>query len=99
MKSAEAMPKNLEQTLRDLLRQRFEASGACDVVVYPDADYEGDPILVVEIKHQLVDRPVDPKEVIEAEGAARDLAWQEGERRFIYFRHDFDEKQRVIGAR
>jgi hypothetical protein len=96
---AEAVPKTLEQTLRDLLRQRLESSGAYDVVVYPDADYEGDPILVVEVKHQLVDRPVDPREVIEAEKAARDIAWQEGERRFVYFRHVFDERQRVVGTR
>ena len=92
------VPMKLGQSLPALLRERLKAAGAHEVAVYPAADHEGDPILVVEVKHRLVDRPITLKELTDADRAARDLAWQEGERRFVHIEHLYDEKQTVADA-
>ncbi len=95
----DAVPEALQRSLADLLRQRLELAGACNINVYPDVDHAGDPIVMVEVKHRLVDRPIQVEELIEAERAARDLAWQQGERRFVHIDHVWDERQKVAGAR
>jgi hypothetical protein len=96
---ANAIPETLRQSLTDLLRQRLALAGACDIEIYPELDHAGEPAIQVRVKHRLVERPIQVREVIEAETAARDLAWEQGERRFVYIDHDFDEKQKVAGAR
>lgn len=55
--------------------------------------------MLVQVKHRLVDRPIEVKELMEAERAARDLAWEQGERRFVLINHVWDERQKVAGAR
>jgi len=92
-------PGDLEKALSDLLRERLQVAGAESVAVQPDADHEGTPILAVEVKHHLVDRPIELNEVIAADRAARDLAWQMGERRFLHVEHVYDEKQQVARSR
>jgi hypothetical protein len=96
---ADAVPKKLERAMRSLLKDRLESAGAQDIVVHPDSDHDGDAVVAVEVKHHLVDHPIDLKEVMDADKAVRNLAWEEGERRFIHIRHVFDEKQRVSRAR
>jgi hypothetical protein len=81
------------------LHQRLELAGACDIDVYPDVDHAGDPIVTVQVKHRLVDLPIQVEELLDAERAARDLAWQQGERRFVHIDHLYDERQKVAGAR
>lgn len=95
----EAVPEALQRSLADLLRKQLEPSGACDIAIHPDADYDGNPVVLVQVKHRLVERPIEVKELIEAERAARDLAWQQGERRFVLIDHVWDERQKVAGAR
>jgi hypothetical protein len=90
--------EKLERDLRDLLQNELGTAGAYDIVVHPDADHEGDPIVVVQVKHRLVNRPIHLKEVADADRAARDLAWGQGERRFVLVDHIYDEKQKVAGA-
>lgn len=89
------VPQALDRALRALLKEQLDATGAYDVAIHPDLDHDGDPILVVEVKHRLVDQPIELKNVLEADRAARDLAWQKGERRFLHVQHIFDEKQKV----
>jgi hypothetical protein len=95
----EAVPEALQRSIADLLRQQLEPTGAGDIAIYPDADYAGNPVVLVQVRHRLVDRPIQVKELIEAEQAARDLAWQQGERRFVLINHVWDERQKVAGAR
>ena len=90
--------EKLERELRDLLKNELTTTGAYDIVIQPGADHEGDPIIVIEVKHNLVNRPIDLKEVIDADRAAKDLAWQKGERRFVLVDHIYDEKQKVAGV-
>jgi hypothetical protein len=97
--SGDAVPEALQRSLADLLRQQLEPTGAGDIAIYADADYAGNPVVLVRVKHRLVDRPIEVKELIEAERAARDLAWQQGERRFVLINHVWDERQKVAGAR
>jgi hypothetical protein len=94
-----AVPEPLQRSRTDLLRQRLERAGACEIDIYPKFNHAGEPAVLVRVKHRLVDRPIEVREVIEAESAARDLVWEQGERRFVYIDHDYDEKQKVAGAR
>ncbi len=82
-----AVSKALQRSLEDLLRQLLEPTGASEIAIYPDADYAGNPVVMVRVKHRLVDRPIEVKELIEAERAARDLAWPHGDRRFLLINH------------
>lgn len=86
---------DLERAIRTLLLQRLQASGAEEVAIRAIADHHGDPIVVVEVKHHFVAEPLVLKDIIDAERAARDLAWEKGERRFVHFRHEYDERQEV----
>ena len=97
--SSATVSKKLESELRNLLKSELTTAGAYDIAIHPAADHEGDPIIVIEVKHSLVDRPIDLKEVIDADRAVRDLAWQTGERRFVLVDHIYDEKQKVAGVR
>ncbi len=96
---AQSVPEKLENDLRALLGEKLDQAGAYDVVIHPDSDHDGDAIIVVEVKHRLVDRPIEFAEVMAADRAARDLAWQEGESRFLHVRHIYDEKQQVARAK
>ena len=95
----DAVPAALQRSIADLLRQQLEPTGAFDIAIHPDADYDGNPVVLVQVKHRLVERPIEVKELIDAERAARDLAWQQGERRFVLIDHVWDERQKVAGAR
>lgn len=94
-----AVAEPLRRSLADLLRQRLEGFGVVDVVIYPAADHDGDPIIQIEVKHRLIDRPIEFQPVFEADRAARDLAWERGERRFVHIRHLWDEDQKVAGTK
>lgn len=97
--SEAAVAASLRRSLADLLRQRLEGFRVADIVIYPGADHDGDPVIQVEIKHGLIDRPIEFQPVFEADRAARDLAWERGERRFVHIRHLWDENQKVAGAK
>lgn len=95
----DAIPEALRRSIADLLRRQLEPTGACDIAINPNADHDGNPVVLVQVKHRLVDRPIEVNELIEAERAARDLAWQQGERRFVLIDHVWDERQKVAGTR
>jgi hypothetical protein len=97
--SLATIPESLKRALRDVLTKELTSTGASDIDIHPGADHDGASIIVVEVKHSLVDKPIDVKEVIAAERAARDLAWETGERRFVLVDHLYDEKQKVAGVR
>jgi len=65
----DAVPQALQQSLGELLLQRLEPTGAVDIAIYPDTGHDGNPIVQVQVKHRLVDRPIRVQEVIEAERA------------------------------
>ncbi len=88
------IPEPTAQEVRSLFeRQPF---GAHDVVFISSSDQDGDPIIVVEVKHRLVDQPLNLQEIFNADRAARDIAWRSGERRFLHVEHVYDPKQKVV---
>lgn len=97
--SEASIAAGLRQSLADLFRQRLEGFGVSDVVIYPGADHDGDPVIQIEVKHRLIDRPIEFQPVFDADQAARDFAWEQGERRFVHIRHLWDENQKVAGAK
>jgi hypothetical protein len=94
-----AVPEALQRSLADLLRRRLGSAEVCDIDIKPELNHAGEPSVLVRVRHRLVDQPIRLEEVIEADTAARDLAWEQGERRFVYIDHIYDEKQKVAPAR
>ena len=95
----ERVSEALTADIQALFRERLQRFGASDVIIVPDEDHDGDPVLRVEVKHTLVDEPVPLEDVLAVDRAARDLAQQKGEPRFLHVRHVFDEKQRLANVR
>ncbi|HTB44506.1 MAG TPA: hypothetical protein VK741_12830 [Acetobacteraceae bacterium] len=95
----DAVPETLQRSLAELLRQRLESTGISDIDIHPQFNHADEPSVLVRVRHRLVDQPIRLKDVIEADTAARDLAWEQGERRFVYIDHIYDEKQKVADAR
>jgi hypothetical protein len=89
------VPEAVDHAIRELLRRQLEKFGVDDVRVEPGEDHDGDPVILVHVKHRLVDRPIDLKSLLVVDRKARDIAWANGERRFVHVRHEFDENQRV----
>ena len=83
------------RVLQDAARQKFAGTGVDDIRVTASEDHSGEPVIMVQIKHHLVPRALDLRKIIEGDSAVRDLAWERGERRFVYVRHQYDEKQEV----
>ena len=94
-----AVPEPLQRALTEVLLRGLEAAGANEVVIRPDVDHTETPSIMVTVKHRLVDRPIEVRELIDADREARDLAWAHGERRFVYIDHDYDERQKVAGRK
>jgi hypothetical protein len=86
-----AVPEPLQRALTEVLMRGLEAAGATEVIIRPDVDHTETPSVMVTVKHRLVERPIEVTELIDAEREARDLAWAQGERRFVYIDHDYDE--------
>ncbi len=54
---------------------------------------------MVRVTHRLVRRPIVVRELIDAEREARDLAWEQGERRYVHIRHVFDKRQKIASSK
>ncbi|MBU2041844.1 MAG: hypothetical protein KKC29_00345 [Alphaproteobacteria bacterium] len=85
--------------VRRFLTDRLVDFGAYDVVLRPSSDHDGDAVVIVQVKHRLSDRPIDLKTIIETDREARDLAWANGEQRFLHLEHIYDPKQKVVSVK
>ncbi|MFN4141642.1 hypothetical protein [Aestuariivirga sp.] len=88
----------LLKKLKDLwkLAERGDVS-VKKVDVDTGEDHFGDPVIFVCVHHNRTKKPVRLKSITSLDGKVRDLAWEQGEQRFIHVRHLFDEKQKVAG--
>lgn len=81
--------------LQAAAREGFPDTGVEGVDVIASQDHAGEAVIMVEVKHHYVPRALNLKRIIEGDRSVRDTAWQKGERRFVYVRHQYDEKQEV----
>ena len=94
-RTTDTVPSHLEKAIRALVKQRSGQLGIEHLNIEPGEDHDGDPVIYVDVQHRLVDQPIDLEDVIALHRELRDLAWSEGERRFVHIRHHYDERQTV----
>jgi hypothetical protein len=87
------------ETLQCAAREGFGEAGVENIDVVIANDHTGEPAIVVQVKHHLVHRPLNLKRIFEGDRAVRDAAWRQGERRFVYVVHQYDEKQEVTAGK
>lgn len=97
--SAAPVSQPAADLVRRFLTDRLVDFGAYDVVLRPSSDHDGDAVVIVQVKHRLSDRPIDLKTIIETDREARDLAWANGEQRFLHLEHIYDPKQKVVSVK
>lgn len=81
--------------LQNAAKQSFADAGVEGIDVIASKDHVGEAVILVQIKHHLVPQALNLKRIIEGDSAIRDVAWQNGERRFVYVHHQYDDKQEV----
>ena len=96
---AEAVPRTVEAAIRERVDSRLGSLGIEDVRIEPGEDHDGEPVVYVHLKHRLLDDPIDLANLIGLDRELRDVAWREGERRFVHVRHQYDEKQGVAARK
>jgi hypothetical protein len=67
------------------------------VEIFSGEDHDGDPVLFVDVDHELIREPVDPKQLSFLVVKLRDEFFRTGETRFPIVRHHFAENQKVVG--
>jgi len=45
-----AVPEALQRSLADLLRQRLESTGICDIDIHPQFDHADEPSVLVQVR-------------------------------------------------
>jgi len=85
----------LSRKIEEVLRARLTPYGLSSVKVYPDEDHDGEPVLRIEARYDLSERPVDSRETYAVGKEVWDAVRQMGESRFPHVRHLFDENQKV----
>lgn len=93
-----SVPDAAADKVRAYLNRELARFGAHDIVITPGSDHDGDAVVFVQIKHRLSDAPIDLKSIMDADRQARDLAWENGEHRFVHLEHIYDPKQKVVIA-
>jgi hypothetical protein len=94
-----AVPEAVKRAVVGLLHERLSVFGVMDIDIYPSLNHQDEPAITVRIKIPLIEEPIDVKIIHAAESAARDLAWELGERRFLYTEHDYDENQQIARSK
>lgn len=89
------LPSDFSEAVMEFMRHYSERLGIEDIRIEPGEDHEGDPVVYVLMRHRLLDRPINVKDVIALDRQLRDFAWDKGIRRFVHVRHQYDEKQNI----
>jgi len=97
--SATPVSEPAAELIRRFLTDQLVDFGAYDVVLRPSSDHDGDAVVIVQVKHRLLDQPIDLKKIIKTDREARDLAWANGEHRFLHLEHIYDPKQKVASVK
>ncbi|QNG27769.1 hypothetical protein [Synechococcus sp. HK01-R] len=88
----------VEQTIRDVLKEHLSSQGLAGVLVNPGLDHDGDPVLFVHVKFRLVEPGINPRQLSDSAISLRRALWAIGERRYPHLRYDFHDDQRILGT-
>jgi hypothetical protein len=95
MTQEQDISRQVEQTVEKVLRDRLASDGFEGADIRSDRDFDGDPILVVDVKYRYVDRPISSKVTFGLTTEIRKALTALGESRFPQIRHHFNEQQKI----
>lgn len=90
----QAADEAIKATIGEIIERRLGYSPK-HLEVLLDEDFEGDPILRVEVEHPFRDDAVDPELTYGLTGEVREALERNGEYRFPLIRHHFHQDQAV----
>jgi hypothetical protein len=93
--TAEPKLDEISDVVRELVKERMDRFGFDRAEVHTGNDHSGAPALFIDVFYHLSQEPVDTYQVFRLQTDLRDKLMHEGEKRFPYVRHHFDEKQQV----
>lgn len=95
MTQEQDISSSVEKTVEKVLRDRLSSDGFERVEIRPDRDFDGDPILVVDVNYRFLDRPISSKVTFGLTTEIRKALMAQGEARFPQIRHHFNEQQKI----
>lgn len=87
-------PELVEQIKRTVY-EAMEPFGLRSVDVRAGEDHDGDPVILVEARYDLSERPLELGVTGKLSSAVNDIVWSSGEVRFAHVWHKFHEEQTV----
>ena len=87
--------KKVESAIEHVLRKRMSSYGYRDARSYVGTDADGDPVIMVDVNYDLIEKPIGADATFGLTTALRDELAKLGEFRFPHIRHHFDERQKV----
>lgn len=87
--------KRAIEAVQRVLKERLDSLGFRKAQVYSGRDHDGDPVLFIDVRYNLIDKPIDTNATFGLLRALREALEEVGETRFPHVRHHFDNKQRV----
>jgi hypothetical protein len=94
--NAEPKLNEIRNTVRELFNERMNRFGFDRAEVHAGSDHSGEPALFIDAFYHLSREPVDTYQVLRLLTDLRNKLIHQGEKRFPYVRHHFNEKQEVI---
>jgi hypothetical protein len=95
-RSKQIISSKVEKTVEKVLRDRLSSDGFAGAEIrLPDRDFDGDPILVVDVNYRFLDRPISSKVTFSLTTEIRKALMALGESRFPQVRHRFNEQQKI----
>lgn len=93
--NAEPKLDEINDAVRELFRERMNRFGFDRAEIHTGSDHSGEPALFIDAFYRLSGEPVDTYQVLRLLTDLRNKLVHQGEKRFPYVRHHFDEKQQV----
>ncbi len=85
----------IREAVQELFKERMDRFGFDRAEVHTGSDHSGAPALFIDAFYRLSREPVDTYQVLRLLTDLRNKLIHQGEKRFPYVRHHFDEKQQV----
>lgn len=86
---------NVRRAVEKVLSDRLGPAGFAGADIRADRDVDGDPILLVDVNYNFVDRPISSKITYGLPTEVRKALKSLGESRFPQIRHHFNEQQKI----
>lgn len=87
--------KQVETVIDRVIRSRMSGYGYKGARSRAELDFDGDPVIVVDVDYDLSKEPIDAASTFGLTTALRDELAKMGEFRFPHIRHHFDERQEI----